>query len=108
MIVTHEDQRMTNHGTHDHDDQHDHGDRHDRDHEDQHDHDHDHDDRNADHDADHDDQHHVIKAIDPRDEQDDATTPVEKKNLEVSQDAELAADEKIRQREELLEETASI
>jgi hypothetical protein len=86
MIVTHEDQRMTNHGTHDHEDRHDH----------------DHDDRNADHD----DQHHIVKAIDPRDEQDDATTPAEKENLEDGEDAELAAEEKIRQREELLEEKA--
>jgi hypothetical protein len=39
------------------------------------------------------------------DEQDGATTPDDTENLVDSQDAEFAADEKIRQQEELLEET---
>jgi len=77
MIITPEDQRMANNGTHDHDDRHD-----------------------------HDDQQKVVDALDLMDEQDGATTPAEKETVEGNTDDELAADEKIRQREELLEEKA--
>ncbi len=55
---------------------------------------------------DHDDQHKLVDDRDQMDEQDDAAIPAEKEPVEGNTDEELAADEKIRQREELLEETA--
>ncbi len=51
-------------------------------------------------------QREVFDALDQMDEQNRATTPANTDNLEDGEEAELAADEKIRQREELLEETA--
>ncbi len=51
-------------------------------------------------------QQKLVDTLDPMDEQDDATTPAEKETVEGNTDDELAADEKIRQREELLEEKA--
>ena len=56
---------------------------------------------------DHEEQQDLFKDIDHIDEQDAATIPANTDNLEDGEDAELAADEKIRQREELLEETAA-
>jgi len=51
-------------------------------------------------------QQELFDAHDQMDEHDGATTAADTENLADSQDAELAADEKIRQREELLEEKA--
>ncbi len=52
-------------------------------------------------------QQELFAALDQMDEQDDVTTSANTENLADSQDAEFAADEKIRQREELLEEKAT-
>jgi hypothetical protein len=51
-------------------------------------------------------QQDLFNDLDQMDEQVAATIPANRENLEDGEDAELAADEKIRQREELLEETA--
>jgi hypothetical protein len=65
--------------------------------------------RATDNDAkDQEEQQELFDAHDQMDEQDDAANPAEKETVEGNTDEELAADEKIRQREELLEETASI
>ena len=52
------------------------------------------------------DQQKLVDDRDQMDEQDNAIIPAEKETVEGNTDEELAADEKIRQREELLEETA--
>jgi len=63
--------------------------------------------KEADNDArDGDDQQKLVDHRDQMDEQDNATIPADSEKLEGDTDDELAADEKIRQREELLEETA--
>ena len=54
---------------------------------------------------DHEEQQDLFNDLDHMDEQDRATTPADTADLAASQDAEFAADEKIRQREELLEES---
>ncbi len=51
-------------------------------------------------------QRELFNDLDQMDEQSGGTTPADTDNLTDSDDAELAADEKIRQREELLEEKA--
>ena len=53
-------------------------------------------------------QQELFDAHDQTDKQEGTTTPADTEDLTDNQDAEFAADEKIRQREELLEETASI
>lgn len=50
-------------------------------------------------------QQDLFKDLDQMDEQDGANSPADTADLAASQDAEFAADEKIRQREELLEES---
>ncbi len=52
-------------------------------------------------------QQDLFKDLDQMDEQDGANSPADTDKLTDGDDAELAADEKIRQREELLEETAA-
>jgi hypothetical protein len=57
------------------------------------------------HAQDQEEQQDLFKDLDQTDEQDSATTPANTDNLTDGEDAELATDEKIRQREELLEES---
>ncbi len=63
--------------------------------------------RATDNDAkDQEEQQELFDAHDQTDKQEGTTTPADTEDLTDNQDAEFAADEKIRQREELLEEKA--